>query len=328
MQQEIVLKGCAKINLALDILPKENPSDAFHQVKMIMQSIDLSDEIRVRVTMQENFYGDLPKIFLTMTNHFDYVPNDLQSLPMEKNLAYRAAKLFCETYKKNKMVKQCAEIHIDIQKKIPSEAGLAGGSSNAATVLIALNRLFRARKTRHQLALLGQKLGMDVAFCCHGGTMLATGRGEILQKLPHLPSCWCLIVKPPVAVSTAEAYRRFDEMHAKLHHPKIFEMIDCLEKKNLEGVFALVENIFEPIVAEKFSIIEKYHDTLENEAEKFFKPFSVCMSGSGSALFVLSPSKKLIHHLCENFSIIFPESFVKICQTNKQAIDGKKKSYL
>ncbi|MEK6190475.1 MAG: 4-(cytidine 5'-diphospho)-2-C-methyl-D-erythritol kinase, partial [Carnobacterium alterfunditum] len=170
---EIIEKAPAKINLSLDVLYKR--ADGYHEMEMVMTSIDLADRIVLK-TIEED------RIVIQSTNGF---------LPLDqRNHAYKAAKLLKDTYQIEKGVS------ISIEKKIPIAAGLAGGSSDAAATLRGLNRLWHLNLSNDELALLGEKIGSDVPYCIYGGTAYATGRGEKIQQIDTLPQCWVVLVKP------------------------------------------------------------------------------------------------------------------------------------
>ena len=188
LHQTLTLKAFAKINLSLDITGVlEN---GYHQLEMIMQSVSLCD--KVTITTSDASQG----ISLSCS-----VPS---LCPMEQNTAYKAANLFFE------YCRISPSVSLYIEKHIPSQAGLAGGSADAAAVLHGLNRLFQTHLTQEQLCEIGVQVGADVPFCICGGTMLATGIGEKLSPLPALPPCYIVICKPPVSVSTQEAYHTVD----------------------------------------------------------------------------------------------------------------------
>ena len=177
-------KAPAKINLTLDVLHKR--PDGFHEVEMIMTTVDLADRVWLRPSNDGH-------INIKVSERF--VPND------RKNLAYQAAELLKRKYG----IREGVEIILD--KKIPVAAGLAGGSSDAAATLRGLNRLWNLQLSVDELAEIGSKIGSDVSFCVHGGTALAKGRGEKIQHLPAPPNCWVILAKPSISVSTADIYR-------------------------------------------------------------------------------------------------------------------------
>jgi 4-diphosphocytidyl-2-C-methyl-D-erythritol kinase len=167
---KLVVKAPAKINLSLDVLHKR--PDGYHEVEMIMTTIDLAD--RVELTLL-----DSDKINILSHNRF--VPDD------QRNLAFQAAQLLKERYHVNKGVT------IMIEKNIPVAAGLAGGSSDAAATLRGLNKLWKLGLTLDELADIGSEIGSDVSFCVYGGTALAKGRGEKITELPPPPTCWVVV---------------------------------------------------------------------------------------------------------------------------------------
>ena len=201
------VKAPAKINLTLDVLHKR--SDGYHEVEMIMTTVDLADRIGLEIREDE-------KIQILSVDRF--VPNDY------RNLAYQAAKLLKDTYH----VK--LGVSITIEKNIPVAAGLAGGSSDAAATLRGLNTLWGLGLSLDELAQLGTKIGSDVAFCVYGGTALATGRGELIQKLPSPPNSWVILAKPTLGVSTADIYGKMKL--DKIIHPKTNQMIEAIENKD------------------------------------------------------------------------------------------------
>ncbi|SDJ17311.1 4-(cytidine 5'-diphospho)-2-C-methyl-D-erythritol kinase [Natribacillus halophilus] len=178
------VKAPAKINLSLEVLAKR--PDGYHEVEMIMTEVDLAD--RLDFTTRND-----GQIVVEMSEGF--IPLDT------RNLAYQAARVLKDRFQ----VKEGATIHI--QKNIPVAAGLAGGSSNAAAVLRALNDMWNLSLSKEELAEIGALIGSDVAFCVHGGTAKALGRGEKIEKLPTVPPCWVVLAKPPIGVSTGDIYR-------------------------------------------------------------------------------------------------------------------------
>ena len=187
---DTTVRARAKINLTLDVTGRRE--DGYHTVEMVMQSIALHDTVRVTT-----IHGEKKPRGIVLSCSLPFLPTD------ERNLAYRAAELF---YKETGALLETCEIHIE--KRIPVAAGLAGGSTDAAAVLRALNALHTAGLTDDELCEMGLKLGADVPFCLRGGTMLAQGIGEELSLLPDMPHCWVVLCKPPFAVPTKEVYRR------------------------------------------------------------------------------------------------------------------------
>ncbi|MBQ6712403.1 MAG: 4-(cytidine 5'-diphospho)-2-C-methyl-D-erythritol kinase, partial [Selenomonadales bacterium] len=211
----------AKVNLTLDILGKRD--DGYHEVEMIMQSIDLADIVTLE---------DAEDII---------VETDLAELADDRtNLAYRAAELLRDTYGEGRGA------HIRIEKKIPLAAGLAGGSSDAAAVLLGLNELWKLGLDIDKLTALGARLGSDVPFCMIGGTMLAKGRGEVLARVPSLGAYPLVLVKPPLGVSTAAAYGGYRAENVETH-PTADRMIRAIESGNITRVYEAMGNVLETV---------------------------------------------------------------------------------
>lgn len=253
----LYVKAPAKINLTLDVLYKR--PDNYHEVEMIMTTVDLSDRIGL-----ESREDGIIEIFSADR----FVPND------QRNFAFQAAQLLKDTYG----IKE--GVSISIEKEIPIAAGLAGGSSDAAATLKGLNELWNLGLTIDELAELGSKIGSDVPFCVYGGTALATGRGEIIKEIPAPPSCWVVLAKPKIGVSTAEVYGglRVDE----IEHPNTQKMIEAIETGDYELLCQSVGNVLE-------SVTFKLHPevVMIKEQMKRFGVDAVLMSGSGPTVFGL-----------------------------------------
>ncbi|MDL2280477.1 4-(cytidine 5'-diphospho)-2-C-methyl-D-erythritol kinase [Selenomonadales bacterium OttesenSCG-928-I06] len=259
MQKNDILsiKAYAKINLAIDVIRKR--PDNYHEVKMIMQSIDLFDIINLK-----DYDNDIK-----ITSENKDVPLD------ETNLAYKAAQIL----KEYTNISQGVQINID--KKIPIAAGLAGGSADAAAVLIGLNKLWNLNLDLDILMKLGATLGSDVPFCLKGGTILATGRGEILTPLNNLPDLFVILVKPKFDVSTAWVYNNFARNKVK-KTPNIENMIIGLKENNITKIVENSANVLESVTIEKYPEIEKIKEILNNE-----ESLLTLMSGSGPTVFAL-----------------------------------------
>ncbi|MGB2993514.1 MAG: 4-(cytidine 5'-diphospho)-2-C-methyl-D-erythritol kinase [Paenisporosarcina sp.] len=251
----LYVKAPAKINLTLDVLHKR--PDGYHEVEMIMTTVDLAD----RIGLEPRTDGQIRIISADR-----YVPDD------HRNLAYQAAKLLRDTYR----VKE--GVTITLEKKIPVAAGLAGGSSDAAATLKGLNYLWDLKLTADQLAEHGAKIGSDVSFCVYGGTALATGRGEHIQELPAPPNCWIILAKPSIGVSTADVYGGL-KMN-EVVHPKTQDMIRAIHEKNYELMCEAMGNALE-------SVTLKLHPEVSMIKEQMMKfgADAVLMSGSGPTVF-------------------------------------------
>lgn len=259
---EIKVKAYAKINLMLDIMYKR--SDGYHDLFMIMQSVGLYDTVTVTQTKSKK---------ITLTCNIADIPLD------EKNIAYKAADEFFKSTKiKNK------GINIDIIKRIPHQAGLAGGSADGAGTLVALNELYNAGLSADELCEIGVKIGADVPFCIKGGTLLAQGIGDVLSRVKPLRKCHILIAKPDCGVNTGKAYAEFDS-HGKIHTPDKLAMLRAVQSRDLQQICNCMENVFEQFieVPNKVDIkqIMRAHGAL-----------GVCMSGSGPTVFGIYDNKQ------------------------------------
>lgn len=257
----LYVKAPAKINLTLDVLYKR--PDAYHEVEMVMTTVDLADRIGL-----ESRNDGIIKI--NSTNGF--IPDD------NKNLAYQAAQLLKDTYGVQDGVT------ITIEKEIPIAAGLAGGSSDAAATLKGLNELWELNLSIDTLAELGSKIGSDVSFCVYGGTALARGRGEKIQQLPSPPTCWVVLAKPKLGVSTAQVYGglNLDE----IEHPNTGKMMEAIEKKDYSLMCESVGNVLESVTLKLYPEV-----VMIKEQMKRFGADAVLMSGSGPTVFCLVDSE-------------------------------------
>lgn len=222
---KIELRANAKINLFLDILAKL--PNGYHSLFMVMQSVSLADT----VTVQENGEG-----IIRLTCSEPALPTD------SKNIAYRAAQAFLE---EAGLSGRGVDIHIE--KNIPFEAGLAGGSADGAGVIVGLDRLFGTDMGTQRLCDIGLKIGSDVPFCIAGGTMLSQHTGGILSHLPPLKSCFVVLAKPATGVSTARAYGDFDSA-SFIYHPNKVGMLDAAANADFEGICRQAGNVFEQTI--------------------------------------------------------------------------------
>ncbi|MCD8231219.1 MAG: 4-(cytidine 5'-diphospho)-2-C-methyl-D-erythritol kinase [Clostridiales bacterium] len=262
---EISLKALAKINLGLDVLGQRE--DGYHEVRMVMQSIHLYDRVEIKKTRS-------PQIHV-QTNLY-YLPVD------ENNLVYKAAKLMKNEFK----IKE--GVRITLQKFIPVAAGMAGGSSDAAAVLVGMNRIFNLGLKQSRLMELGLKLGADVPFCIMRGTALAEGIGEKLTALPPMSKCPILIAKPAVSVSTQHVYEQLKLTNATVH-PDIDTIIENIRKKNLRGVAENMGNILETVTVREFPVIRELKSLMKENGA-----IGTMMSGSGPTVFGLFQNEKEI----------------------------------
>lgn len=264
---KLLVKAPAKINLSLDVLGKRE--DGYHEVEMIMTTIDLAD--RLELTL-------LDKDEIKIVSHNRFVPDD------HRNLAYQAAHLLKNRFN----VKQ--GVSIAIEKVIPVAAGLAGGSSDAAAALRGLNKLWQLGLAIDELAEIGAEIGSDVSFCVYGGTALATGRGELIQALPAPPTCWVILAKPFIGVSTAEVYRRLNKQGIK--HPQTLAMIKAIEDQSYSDVCAHLSNVLESVTLKMHPEVNQIKEQMQR-----FGADAVLMSGSGPTVFGLAQHDSRMHRI-------------------------------
>lgn len=245
----------AKINLGLDVVRRL--PDGYHQVKMVMQSLGLCDEL----TLRKAEGG------ITITA-------DDASLPTDKsNLIFKAARLMFEKY-------EIPEgIHIRLQKRIPIAAGMAGGSADAAAAMKGIDRLYQLGLSEEQLMADGVSIGADVPYCILGGTALAEGIGEKLTPLPALPPCHILVAKPDISVSTKYVYEHLN-LQAVERHPDIDGMVQAVSAGDLQGILNRMENVLETVTVPAYPIINE----IKQEMLRLGAANSL-MSGSGPTVF-------------------------------------------
>ncbi len=255
---KIQLKALAKINLGLDVLRRRE--DGYHEVKMIMQTISLCDELELRRTRQPG---------IQVRTNLPYLPTN------ENNLVYKAAKLLQDEFGMKEGVS------IQLRKKIPVAAGMAGGSSDAAAVLWGMNRMYGFGLSRTALMERGVKLGADVPYCILRGTALAEGIGERLTALPPMPKCYLLIVKPGISVSTRFVY---ENLHANElrpeQHPDVDAMVQALKRKDLKALASGMGNILELVTVPAYPVIEEIRQCILKAGA-----CGALMSGSGPTVF-------------------------------------------
>lgn len=251
------IKATAKINLGLDVIRKRE--DGYHDVRMIMQMTGMYDRIVL--------YPKRGRSGIELRTNLPYIPTN------ENNLAFKAAKLLMDEFDVTD------GLEINLQKFIPVAAGLAGGSTDAAAVLKAVNKIFRLDLDDAQLMERGARLGADIPYCLLGGTALAEGIGEKLTPLPDMPDCRILLAKPPISVSTRDVYGalRADEIEK---HPDIDGMIDAIREGDLRGVTDRLANVLEDVTAPTRPIIGKMEQEMKDAGA-----LSAIMSGSGPTVF-------------------------------------------
>ena len=251
--------ACAKLNLSLDILGKR--ADGYHDLRMVMASIDLADEVTVSFVSEPGIQvsADLP-----------YLPRG------GGNIAAKAAERFFQ-----ETGLPPAGLSIHIRKRVPVCAGMAGGSSDGAAVLRVLRRALAPEMTVERLEEIGALVGSDVPYCVRGGTALAEGRGERLTDLPALPPCWLAVCKPPCSISTPELFSvvRLKKLRC---HPDTAGMIAALERGDLEGVARRMYNVFEDVLPRRYVQVFEIKSALLG-----LGAISASMTGSGPTVFGL-----------------------------------------
>ena len=272
------LKATAKINLGLDVLRKRE--DGYHDLRMVMQMTGMFDRI--------SMFPRAGRPGISFRTNLPYIPAN------ENNLAYRAAKLLMDEFEVND------GLSINLQKFIPVAAGIAGGSTDAAAVLVGTNKLFHLGLSLEELMVRGKKLGADVPYCLLGGTALAEGIGEVLTPLPNLPSCSILLAKPPVSVSTKEVYGALHADEIEIH-PDIDGMVEALKAGDLRGVCDRCANVLEDVTAPSRPVIGE----MEQDMKKMGALCSI-MSGSGPTVFGIfddeSSARKCRNHMRDKYS--------------------------
>ncbi len=271
----------AKLNLTLDVLGKRE--DGYHDLKSVMQAISIRDDVEIDVGTGKPWSLEC----------------SMEGIPTGRsNLAWKAAEVYCDAMKKDP-----EGLAIRITKRIPSGAGLGGGSADAAAVLRALNRHYGDPLSILALAELGAQVGSDVPFCVLCGTAMVEGRGERLRKLPDMPECVFVVCKPEFSISTAELYKKLDSV-AIARRPDQQAMETALLAGDLTKVADLLCNVFDPVVtAEHLEL--NYIKSICNS----YGALGMQMTGSGSAIYAIMPSFEYAAVVCnmlkDNYSQIF-----------------------
>ncbi|MBQ7204071.1 MAG: 4-(cytidine 5'-diphospho)-2-C-methyl-D-erythritol kinase [Eubacterium sp.] len=258
---KVKTKAYAKINLLLDI--EGLRTDGYHELFMIMQSVSAADTVTV-----EKVRGG----GIGVTCNVEGIPCD------ESNIVYKCAREF---FRYNRITRY--GINIDINKRIPHAAGLAGGSADGAGTLVALNELYGTELSADELCEIGLKVGSDIPFCIVGGTKLAQGRGEVLSKVKPLRKCYIVLAKPEISVSTGKAYAAFDEF-GKSRTPDKLGMLCAVQSRDLRAVCDKLDNVFEQFI-EVPARVDIKQVMRDNGA------LGACMSGSGPTVFGIFENK-------------------------------------
>ena len=267
--RELKLKAKAKINLGLDVVRKRE--DGYHEVRMIMQMINLYDKITLRKKTEPG---------ITVTANLSYLPVN------EDNLVYRAAKLLMDEFQVD------GGLEIELQKYIPVAAGMAVGSTDAAAVMVGVNRIFQLGLNKKQLMERGVKIGADVPFCIMRGTALAEGIGEELTPLPAMPHCSLVIAKPKIHVSTKFVYGNL-KVGELTEHPDIDGQVQALRENNLEQLVTRMGNVLETVTIPAYPVIDEIKHTMMK-----YGAMGAMMSGSGPTVFGIFEKEDKAQEVC------------------------------
>lgn len=279
--KKIQIKSRAKINLSLDVIGKR--PDGYHDVEMIMQQIDLFDIVTIEETEGNE---------IIITSRCPFIPQD------SNNIAYKAAAL----------IKECFNItegiHINIDKNIPVAAGLAGGSTNAAAVLLGLNDMWQLNLTLEELMELGAKIGADVPFCILGGAAYAEGIGEKLTPIEGLKNVWLVVAKPSISISTAEVYKQLD-MTKLTDRPNSELLLEAVASGDLNVLAKNMCNVLETVSEIRFPVIKE----IKNKFLEY-NAIGSMMSGSGPTVFGLFKNYERAKSAYENLSILYKQTYL------------------
>ena len=258
-------KAYAKINISLDVTGRRE--DGYHDMAMIMQTVSLCDELTISIGGEG----------VSARSNLRFIPGD------ERNLAVKAAVKYLEA-----VGERDKGVSIDIRKNIPVGAGMGGGSADAAAVLRGMNRAFGDRLSEEELMSLAAATGSDVAFCLVGGTMLATGRGELLSPLPPIPPCFITVCKPDFSISTPELFRKLDQMPLR-RHPDTAGLMAAIREGQLGQVCRRMYNVFEDVDDRRMRTVADIKSRLLDAGA-----LGAVMTGTGSAVFgVFTPGQAL-----------------------------------
>jgi 4-diphosphocytidyl-2-C-methyl-D-erythritol kinase len=283
MMQTLTEPAYAKLNLTLDVLGKRE--DGFHDLRMVMQSVSLHDDVTLTLTEGEG---------IAMETNLSFLPTDRRNIAVSAALAFqRATGVSLEG------------LRIRVEKRIPICAGTAGGSSDGAAVLRGLNTLLRTGLTPMALAKIGESVGSDVPYCVLGGTALAEGRGERLSVLPALPPCHIVMCKPGFPISTPELFRRIDSYKLRCR-PDTSGMLNALTQGDLEGVSHRLYNVFEDVLPpQQGSVIQEIRTSLIEAGA-----LGACLSGTGPTVFGIFTSLEQAETAARSLRTRHKETFV------------------
>lgn len=276
-------RAYAKLNLSLDVLDRR--SDGYHEMRMVMQTVTLSDALRLETGTGKP---------LSMRSSLGFLPAD------ERNLAAAAALRLCA-----ETGADCGGLSIELDKSIPVCAGLAGGSADAAAVLRGLNRLLGLGLPPERLEAIGARVGSDVPYCVRGGTALAEGRGEVLTTLPALPDCHVVLCKPAFSVPTPELFARLDGCRIR-RRPDTAGLLAALAGGDLGGVARRMYNVFEDVLPERRGAeVQRIKNALVQQGA-----LGASMSGTGSTVFGLFDREEAARRAYELLQESYRDTFL------------------
>jgi len=255
---EMKVKALAKINLGLDVVRRRE--DGYHEVRMIMQTIHLYDQLTIKRILEND---------IVIHTNLSFLPTN------ENNLIYKAAKLMKDSFDIEEGV------DVELKKHIPVAAGMAGGSTDAAAVMFAMNKIFNLKADTKKLMELGVKIGADVPYCIMRGTALAEGIGEELSPLPPMVKCPVLIAKPAVSVSTKFVYENL-KLDEDTVHPDIDKLVEDITNKDLHAICDDMGNVLETVTIPNYPIIDEIKQKMISDGA-----VNAMMSGSGPTVFGL-----------------------------------------
>lgn len=274
------VKAYGKINIALDVIGKRD--DGYHLLKMIMQTVNIYDELELKKSAKG----------IKITSNKSFVPTD------NRNLVYKAIELFCNTYSVEKA------ISVHIEKNIPVEAGMAGGSTDAAAALRAMRDLYKPEISDKELMELGVNIGADVPYCIKGGTALCEGIGEVITELKPFKDKLLVVVKPNFGVSTIATYKGFKLSEVK-QHPKVDELIEAMNRDDLKYVADNMMNLLELVTLKEHEEISRIKEFMCAEGA-----LGSMMSGSGPTVFGFFDSEEKANKCAEMLKDKYKEVFV------------------
>jgi len=277
----IQIKARAKINLSLDVIGKR--PDGYHDVEMIMQQIDLFDLVNVKEVSGKD---------ITIISECPFIPKD------SNNIAYKAAALIKDTFNIS------TGLSIKIEKNIPVAAGLAGGSTNAAAVLIGLNKLWNLKLSTEELMTLGAKLGADVPFCILGGAAYAEGIGEVLTPIGGLKNVWLVVAKPSISVSTAEVYKQLDLTKIPERSDTKL-LLTAVDNGDINLLAKNMFNVLESVSEVRFPVIREIKNKMLE-----YNAIGSMMSGSGPTVFGIFKNYERAKSAYENLSILYKQTYL------------------